>query len=385
MLLAWCAATPAATRAKANSSYSDCVEAADPADCLARRAVGSSGLRPRDVLEAVIRHGLVDLVPDKSDVFYRGLNRKIHDSGATRADSAEVQALYFTRQLALHEGEPKSLLAAVALLAAARHETDPFANPVYIGLAAQAKDDPRIPVLAMAAWVEFIGMNGAAPDFRVTHAGLPAIWKRAVARRQLDATLLANIAGDLGSLDELKPQAREFLLWCAQRPAELTTDQRVQMAISLARYFDEPETAASLLEGLGMCQRWSMFSVRTDIAVARLAKGYDAASARQLVNNVVGVANISRPRFHDSDPAGRRDALERSGARNELRELGAAYVREADTTDYGPFKCEYYAAASDYYLRVGDRERALELARRALPYIPDYFRAFGYFTRPKRE
>ena len=49
LLIAWCAAAPAATRAKANSSYSDCVEAADPADCLARRAAGWSGLRPREL------------------------------------------------------------------------------------------------------------------------------------------------------------------------------------------------------------------------------------------------------------------------------------------------------------------------------------------------
>ena len=61
------------------------------------------------------------------------------------------------------------------------------------------------------------------------------------------------------------------------------------MAIPLARYVDEPETAAALLEGLGDSKVWSMSSVRTDIAVARLAKGYDAASARQLVNNIVGV------------------------------------------------------------------------------------------------
>ena len=381
LLIAWCAAAPAATRAKANSTYADCVEAADPADCLARRAAGSSGLRPRELIEAVLRHGLVDLVPGKSAVLMRGLDRQISDSGATQ-NSAEVQLKMYRRQMALHEAKASRSSRpwrywpprVTRLIRSPTRSTSSSRN---------RRNDPRIPVLAMATWVEFIGMNGWAPDFRVTHAGLPAIWERAVARRQLDAALLANIAGDLGSLDELKPQAREFLLWYAQRPAELTTDQRVQMAMSLARYFDEPETAASLLEGLGDVPEWSMFGVRTDIAVARLAKGYDAASARQFVNNIVGVANISRPRLHDSDPAGRRDALERSGARNELRELGAAYVREAEATDYPPFKSERFAAASDYYLRAGDRERALELARRALPYMPDHIRALGYFTRPK--
>jgi hypothetical protein len=380
LLIAWCAAAPAATRARANSTYVDCVQAADPADCLARRAAASSGLRPRELIDAVLRHGLVDLVPGKSAVLMRGLDRQISDSGATLSP-AEVQLKMFRRQMALHEAKRESLVAAMALLAAARHEIDPFANPVYISLAKQAKD-PRIPVLAMVTWVEFIGMNGWAPDFRVTHAGLPAIWERAVLRRKQDAALLAQIAGDLGFLDQLKPQAREFLIWYAQRPSELTTGQRFQMAGQLARHFDQPETAASLLEGLGESKEWSMFSVRTDIAVARLAKGYDASSARHLVNNIVGIPNISARHIHDSDPE-KRDALERGGARNELRELGAWYVREAEAVDYRPFKSKFYAAASDYYLRAGDRERALEFARRALPYLPDLIRAYGYFTRPK--
>ena len=67
-----------------------------------------------------------------------------------------------------------------------------------------------------------------------------------------------------------------------------------------------------------------------------------------------------------------------------MRELGAWYVREAEAVDYRPYKSKFYAAASDYYLRAGDRERALELARRALPYLPDLIRAHGYFTRPER-
>jgi len=371
LLLAWCAATPAATRAHSTSVYSDCVEAADPADCLARRAVASSKLRPREALDTVLRHGLVDLVPDKSAVLARGL------------DSVPVHLLYPGMLSAMQQGERKSLLAAVALLAAARHEARPFTNPIYIELAHEANDEPRIPVLAMAVWVKYVAMNGWEPDFRVTHAGLPAIWEHAVARRQEDAALLADIAGDLGSLDELKPQARELLVWYLQRHGELTTDQRFRMAAQLARYFEMPEQAASLLEGLDNVPGRSTLGVRTDIAVARLAKGYDAASARQLVNNIVGLVNISRPNLRDSDP-GKRDALERSSARNELRELGALYVREADATDYGPFKSEYSAAASDYFLRAGDRERALEMARRSLPYMPDNMRAYGYFTRPAR-
>ena len=361
-LLSWCAAMSA----QRISGYSDCVEAADPADCLVRVAVESRGLRSRELLDAVLRHGLVDLVPDRSALLARSL------------DSVEPHVLYAGMSSAMRQGGRKSLLAAVALLAAARYEAGPFANPIYIAFAHEADDDPRIPVLAMAVWVKYVGMNGWEPDFRVTHAGLPAIWQHAMSRRQEDAALLADIASDLGPLNELKPQAREFLLRYAQRPEELTTAQRVQMASQLARYFERPEAAASLMEGLGVSREWDIFGVRTDIAVARLAKGYDAASARQIVTSILGLPNIAARQLHDPYP-GKRDALERCGAHNELRELGAAYVREADATDYRPFESEYYAAASDYYLRAGERERAVELARRALRYMPDLLREWvGY-------
>jgi len=362
LLLAWCSATPAGIRANAVPTYIYCLEEDDPPDCLAREAV-ESGVRSRELLDAVLRHGLVDLVPDISPALVRGL------------DSLEPQLLYAGMSGAMRQPGRKSLLAAIGLVAAARHEAQPFDNPIYRRLARAADQDPRIPVLAMAIWVKYVRMNGWSDDFRVTHAGLAAIWERALGRRQLDAVMLGRIAGDLAILDELKPQAREFLLWYAQRPEELTTAQRIPMSGVLARYFDLPEEAASLLVNLGDSREWDMFGVWTDIAVARLTKGYDAASARHLVINVVGLTNITAPHLHDFDSV-KRDALERAGARDELRELGAFYVRKAEGTDFLPAKSEYFAAASDYYLRAGDRERALESARRGLPSMPEAVRVY---------
>jgi len=40
----------------AGSNYSQCVEAANPAQCIARRAVDSSRLDPEEQLEMVLRH-----------------------------------------------------------------------------------------------------------------------------------------------------------------------------------------------------------------------------------------------------------------------------------------------------------------------------------------
>jgi len=309
------------------------------------------------LLDAMLRHGLVDFVPDRSAALLDAV------------DSVEPQVLYPALLSAIRQRDRQRLLAAIALVAAARQDTRPFSNPIYRGLAAAANDDPQIPVLAVAIWVKFVAMNGWPDDFRVTHAGLPAVWARALNRRQQDAALLAQIACDLGSLEELKPQAREFLTWYTRRPAELTSDERFKIAGSLARYFGMPDRADALLWGLGNPAGWSMSGLRIDIAVARLAKGYDAASARLIVNSILESFGIAVPRISDYD-SGRRDALERAGARDELRELGARYVREAETRPQPPFDSELYAAASDYYRRAGDRERALELARRAAPLMP---------------
>ena len=64
-----------------------------------------------------------------------------------------------------------------------------------------------------------------------------------------------------------------------------------------------------------------------------------------------------------------RDALEVAGARDELRELGAECLRQAQAADDDPVAADWYAAASDLYLRAGDRERARELARLGLPFV----------------
>ena len=233
----------------AGSNYSQCVEAANPAQCIARRAVDSSRLDPDNMLEMVLRHGLVDLVPSKPDKLMRGLYDSIGEPDA-KMDTPEQQDLDSLTARVLRKSPRKSLLAAMALVAAARADTNPLANPVYLKLAHKAKDDPLIPALALGLWIEVVGYSGTPPRFLLTHAGLPTIWDRAMARKEQDAILLEDIAHTVAYLGVLKPQALEFYLWYIQRPG-LTPEQRVGPASALGRFFDMPELAASLLEGVG--------------------------------------------------------------------------------------------------------------------------------------
>jgi hypothetical protein len=362
--LAWCAVP-----ALAAEGYANCVKATDPSGCIARRAMASPGLRAWSTLEAALRHGLVDLVPAKADMLFRALYFKVGDP-ETKVDSAYAPILNAEPYGAMRTSARPPMLAAMALAAAARHETNPFANAIYRELAHQAQDDPRIPVLAMALWLEFDGRYAAPPDRRASYAGLPAIWGRAVARRAEDAELLANIAGTESFVENFRPQAKAFFAWYAQRK-DLTPDQRVTTASRLARLLDMPEQAASLLEGLAVdVPGWELPGARSAIALARLAKRYDAESARQLMYIFFTRFDIAEITLEELESSGMGGALEHSGARKELLELAAEYVRQAERGGGHRESAQLYAGASDLYLRAGDLKRAREIARRGLALMP---------------
>jgi hypothetical protein len=361
--------------ASARSRYADCVASVDPAGCITRKAVNSFGVDPGETLEGVLRHGLVELVPSKTAKLMRGLYGSVGEPDA-KVDSPEEQLLDSSASQALRKARHQPVLAAMALVAAARHEQDPFANSVYQKLARQAKDDPRIPLLALALWTEIVGMSGSPPDFRVTHAGLPAIWNRALERKQEDVVLLEDVAGTMAFLGKLMPQMREFFLWYAGRP-DLTPVQRVEAASRLARHFGDHETAAKLLADVGdRVEGYDLPGVRAEVARARLAKSYDAEAARTVLGDILDDFGRNGIRFADFNDV-RRDVLERAGAYDELRQAGDECLRQAKIADADAkgSAAYWYAMASEFYLRAGDRERARAIARLGLPYVPDLVRS----------
>jgi len=364
-------ASSLAAPALGGGSYSKCTEALNPAECIARRAIRSFGLESTMVLDAVLRHGLVEAVPAKSSRLVRGVYGNTGQPDE-RMDSPEAQLLDSGAAQALRRSPPKSLVAAVSLVAAARRDADPFQHPIYLELARKAGNDPRIPALAIGIWIEIVGMSGLPSDFEVTHPGLSVIWDSAAARREQDPHLLADMAGTLAYLNRLMPQVQEYHLWYAQYP-NLTPQQRTRTASQLARHFDLYDPAAALLEGLGeVIEGYDSRGVRSEVAAARLRKGYDAAAARVVADELFDEYTQYGIRFGalGSSVGTGRDALERSGAVRELRALGAECLRRAEALAGEPQAAEWFAAASDYYMRAGDRERAREIARRGLPYVP---------------
>jgi hypothetical protein len=350
------------------ADYSACLDAQDPPDCIARRAIRSLGLSAGDTLEVVLRHGLVDLVPRKSAKLMRGLYENIGKPDATMS-SPEEQLLDSSAAAALRKAPRRSVIAAMALAAAARYERNPFGDPTVLALEATAKADPRIPAYALALWFEVVAMSGVPPDFRSTPEGLAKLWERAMARRDSDADMLLDIAGTPAFVDRLPVEMRQFLLWYAGRSG-LTPLQRVEAASPLARHFGLFEEAAGLLKDVSdSVEGYDVPGVRVEVADARLAHGYDTDAAR-LVTAAISdgfLRNGTRYEFFSNDRE--RDALERAGAHDELRSLAAECLRRAAAEEGGPAAANWFAAASDLLLRAGDIERAREVARLGLPYV----------------
>jgi hypothetical protein len=108
---------------------------------------------------------------------------------------------------------------------------------------------------------------------------------------------------------------------------------------------------------------YNIHGLWSEIATVRLHTRYDANSARIVAEEVVARMEWgAHPRFRDE----LLDALERSGAHDELRELARIYTeRAAEVSDDSG---AWLASASDCYLRANDRGAAVATARKGLGY-----------------
>src|SRR5262245_37913431 len=116
-----------ATSAVAAPNYSRCVSQPNPPECLARAGLAGKPRYERDVLDAVVRHGLVDEVSRRSKPLITAVGRR---SGLLNIFLADM-ALDFPGSAAarLTDAQRSRIsLAAIALMAAARRTPAQFAD-----------------------------------------------------------------------------------------------------------------------------------------------------------------------------------------------------------------------------------------------------------------
>jgi hypothetical protein len=368
-------------------NYSRCVDKENPPECLARAALGGRLRDERSVLDAVVRHGLVDEVSSESKQLIAALGRRDGKITVFLQDMAEEHPR--SRAAAMPESQRRKVsLAAIALLTAARRKPNPFLDPTARRLAKAAGNDPLIPVTALGVWSEYTkGVD--VYDKWVELPGLLAIWKRV----EQDMEAPYDVVNELAAITvfhhalvaELEPLFRSF----AQRP-DLTAAQKAKLAAQLADNYNLTDEAERLLsEGGKDAPEDDLAYARIIIALARLQAGYDAASARVVQAHIF--AELATPRLPLRLMAGFDDVrlgpLERAGAKRELREIGDEMLKRAREYCCNVDVSMLFANASDCYLRAGDRARAVEIAREGLkrapplnPHVDDQARRSSYLA-----
>lgn len=257
-------------------------------------------------------------------------------------------------------------LAAVALLAAARREDNPFIHPVVKTLSAKADNRPEIALVAVNLWLEII-KGGNTYNKQVHFPGMKKIWEVIAETPQLDADAVLDLAGS-ASFDE---QTRALVLPLLRRQAartNLSARQKATLASQFSRNYGLANEADQLMQAGGKyAQNYDILGLQAEIAIARLMVAYDPAAARVVVASML--ADIDDwPILLDFENEVIPRALETSGAKSELRELAVAYLDRAVAA--GAQSGPWFAAASDYYLRAGDRDLAIQTARAGLKYVP---------------
>jgi hypothetical protein len=347
-------------------NYSRCVDKPNPPECLARAALRGKLPDERRVLDAVVRHGLVDEVSGESKRLIAALGRRNGMITVFLADMAEEHP----RSRAARMSEPqrrKVSLAAIALLSAARRTPDPFSDATVRRLSKAAGDDPLIPVAAIGVWKDLTaGVD--VYDKWVEFPGLLAIWRKVEPGEDLPYEVVNELAAITvfhhALVAELEPMFRAFAL----RP-DLTPSQKADLARQLVSFYDMTDEPERLLrEGGSDAPDADLANTRTLIALVRLQAGYDAATVRAMQAHIFEeLATPELPTrliagFHDD----RLDPLERAGAKRELREIGDELLRRAHEYCCDSDVSILFANSSDSYRRAGDRARAVDVAREGL-------------------
>jgi hypothetical protein len=358
-----------ASTAHSQSNYTTCVDTRDPPACIARQALDHGWLRSDDVTDAIIRHGLLDLVPRRSSLLARV-------AGERMSGKSEVMKLFGqappngSPQRRAETSRPRVFIAAIALLTAARHQADPFTDPTVQALIRKAGNDPMIPFLAMDFWYEIIDMHDTAFS-SVTFAGLGEIWKQVLANKDRAPEYAEALASSLAFSHELGDEPKRFWIWFANRP-EATPKQKEVSARLLVSQYSAADEASKLIDSIDTSAPGiDVSDVRASIAILRLKSKYDPELARFLIAYEFDLELKSNTRFRQTDARRIQEAFHESGAARELRVFADEYVRRAQTAGPGSEALRWYAAASDCYLLAGDREKAREIARLGFPFVPD--------------
>lgn len=351
-----------------SNKYSSCLKQKDVPKCLVDLSSKSRWTSGSDLLKAVVTTGSIEYTKSRSKDLVIGALETISSANLMLKSIGIDSEKSFLEQ-SISKSEDTVILAAVALAAAAQISADPFDHPVVVEFIEKAKHNSAISVLAAKLWLE-LDVYGVWSHDVTRPPGLQKIWEKIIVEPKLDESILVDLANSGGFTE----QARKFAFPLYQRFESLqdtSNESKAKIASSLARFYGVADNAKKLMESGGnKAKSFQISGVYAEIAVAELKEGYDRKSAQILLADLKEDTslNSSYSWFAGIEA---RDALQESNAKIELIELGKLYLARADEEKRGAEdRANLYALASDCFLRVGDMEQAITVARRGFEVIP---------------
>ncbi len=345
--------------------FGQCAKSANPPRCLVREAVSRGGWDADQALKAAVATGSVELIAANPSLAVHG-----NDSPDVRrflkmlgVDSSPMSV----RRAARAKFTPAKV-AAAALAAAAARTSQPFDDPTVRELMHIAGDDTAVEQMAVAIWSDMAMSNEWPNSARTLLPGMGKVWDAISADPPKNSEILAEL-GSMAALSGFKDKGLVLLRLVASRP-QASANAKASTASALARLYGLADEAQQLLNGGGArASNYDVLGIRVEIADARLKHGYDPTAAGTVVVH-------ERAGLHGEAmylEVGEREglvALEAGGARAELLALASDFLARARQEEPDPQdRGEWYALASDAFLRAGKRNEAVAAAREGVPYV----------------
>jgi hypothetical protein len=369
------------TNAKASPQYSRCASDPDPPVCLvdmvaARTPGADEVVDAENVMAAAVVAGSVELVLRHRKRIIEGARAKLWSADRFMAALGLKIREGDAREAETHS--TRTFLAALVLLTASIRSDDPYKHPIVRSLMAEAGSAPAVNALALTLWYEII--IGGDLGGRIQPRGLPRVWDEV-----LKSPYASTATGRLGSFAWYMgfPNASLQLLKVTMADPQASNDAKASASSALARYFHLDGPIQQHYDAGGFDPKhWHLPGIRLEIAVARLARGYDASAVRVIEDHAKRA--IEREAFHlDRELLA---ALEKGGARDVLIGLADLYLQHARSSQANAFdRSNWYEHASDCYRRAGRIEQALSAAREGMRIVSVAMSAWAGIPVPAGE
>ncbi len=334
-----------------------CIDSPNPPNCLVRLVANSSTKDLDDLYKDVMLTGATDLVLAKGS----RLSNEARE--ALQLQAAGLSA-YFAASTSksMKKISDDTLLAAIALIAAAQHDEDPYSDPAFQKLSVKSKNDDAITLLAVQLWL-------ATQPFNHQLMGFHKVFEKLETMKDLKPETLLSLACDAAYFGQDYDLALEIIKRIASTDSA-TPDMKAQAASILFRVYSLFDEGLQLLRSGGKdAKNYDVKGILTEGGRVKLSHGYDAKAAKLLAEYQF-VAGYGTDQFQTIDFLKDRELLGKAGAKDELRYMGDEYLRYADDAARSPLQREnLYAIASDCYMRAGNKELAVITARKGLPFV----------------